>query len=86
MKKLLFVILLLPSICFANPFFMSDQSPDGATHYRVEIDGVLDIAYYAGDTVMYDLEGVSPGEHPEGAQEKPAYRDRNQGRRGGTLL
>ena len=65
MKKLIFLIfliLLFVAPAFGAPFLVSDPSPDGATSYQVEIDGVATEAFQ-GNTVHYDLVNMTIGQH-----------------------
>lgn len=62
MQKLVCILVLIPSIVFANPFVVSDPSQDGATHYQIEMDGTL-VETFEGDTVNFDLVDIAPGDH-----------------------
>ena len=62
MKNLIFLIAFLPAIAFGSPFLVSDPSTDGATHWQVEIDGIITESFEGG-TVHYDLADIAAGEH-----------------------
>jgi len=63
-----FVILLIASTSWANPFLVCDPTPEAVTHYGVTVDGVDEVvpSFDCGDgtvRLMYDCEGFSPGAH-----------------------
>lgn len=65
MKRLWILVLIIglsSTPCVASPFLVSDPSQDGATQWKVEIDGT-ESQIFDGDTVHYDLQDVSVGDH-----------------------
>ena len=71
--------LFVVEVAIAQPFLVADKSTDGATVWKLEIDGA-ETEVFIGDTVHYDLSTLSPGAHIiKGAYGKEWTADASEG-------
>ena len=64
MKKLVLLLVLLPSLAFGAPFLVCDAPPaeQQITGYEIYVDGVW-FASPVGEVLNYDLVGMEPGQY-----------------------